>query len=100
MQGKEAVKKIRTVFHGFDFSLWSKVRKPRYYGVQLTPAAKALISPKKDNRAKANRYTWRCGNALRDRLQTTKKALGILTDQEAITVAVLEWVERQEQGDA
>lgn len=45
MQGKEAVKKIRTVFHGFDFSLWSKVRKPRYYGVQLTPAAKALISP-------------------------------------------------------
>lgn len=102
MLGKEAVKAIRGKYPGFDHSLWSKAMRPDYYGVKLVAGAAALVTdtaPRKaDKRSKANKYTWRAGNALKSRLQTAKKAKGILTDQEAITIAVLEWVERSENN--
>lgn len=103
MLGKEAVKAIKDQYPGFDHSLWSKTLRPDHYGVQLVPGAAALVKAPvthtRDKRSKANKYTWRAGNALKQRLQTAKKARGILTDQEAITIAVLEWIERSEAND-
>ncbi len=107
MYGKEIVKAIKVEFPGFDHSLYSKVLRSDHYGVRLMPRAEAIrdelaAAPqprKQERRSKANKYTWRAGNALKTRLQTAKKAKGILTDQEAITIAVLEWIERCEHAE-
>ena len=107
MQGKEIVRAVRVEFPGFDHALYSKALRPERYGIRLIDRAQAIADAlngqavqkprKRDRRSKANKYTWRAGNALKQRLQTAKKARGILTDQEAITLAVLAWVEGSER---
>jgi hypothetical protein len=67
----------------------------------MVPAAKhieekTLGSRKKRSRRKGKTYSWRCGKELEQRLQTAKKALGVLTNQELITIAVMKLIEELE----
>ena len=92
---------VKEVFPGFDQPLYSKAKRPSIYGIQLVPAAKlieekTLGSRRKRSKRKGKTYSWRCGKELEQRLQTAKKALGILTNQELITIAVMKLLEGME----
>lgn len=89
---------IRDVYPGFDQSLLSKTKYPDVYGIELVSGAedirrKALGLRKKIHRRKAKTHSWRCGKELESRLQTLKKALGVLTVQELITIAIMKLME-------
>jgi len=89
---------VREEFPGFDASLWSKVQYPDTYGVKLVPKAKliadkALKRRKRRDKRKGHTLSWRAGDELLERLQTARKALGVLTYQEVITIAVMRLIE-------
>lgn len=93
---------VKEVFPGFDRSLWSKVQRPDTYGVQLVARAKLIADKAQKKRRRRDKHkglshTWRCGKELEQRLQTAREALGIITMQELITVAVMKFLEGMEE---
>ena len=92
---------VKEQYPGFDHSLWSKCQRPAKYGIGLCAGAKlladeALGKRRKRDRRKGHTLSWRSGEALLERLQTVKKALGIVTFQEVITVAIIKLCEEVE----
>ena len=89
---------VKEFFPGFDYPLYSKTKRPSIYGIRLTAKAqaiadKALKQRKKRDGHKGHTVSWRAGEALLARLQTAKRELGIITNQEVITVAVMKLLE-------
>lgn len=92
---------VKEFYPGFDHSLWSKVQRPSKYGVGLVTGAKkladdALGKRRRRDKRKGHTLSWRSGEELLGRLQTARDALGILTFQEVITVAVIKLCEEVE----
>ena len=92
---------VREEYPGFDWTLWSKVQHPDTYGIKLVAKAKlladkALHKRKRRDKRKGHTLSWRAGDELLGRLQTLKTALGILTNQELITIAVMRFLEDME----
>ena len=95
------VEAVREAYPGFDRSLWSKVQRPDVYGIRLTTGAKLIADKaqkkrRRRDKRKGHTLSWRAGDELLQRLQTAKTALGILTNQELITIAVMKLLEGME----
>ena len=92
---------VKEEFPGFDWTLWSKTQYPDRYGIKLVAKAKAIADKalhkrrRRDKRA-GHTLSWRAGDELLSKLQQAKKALGILTNQELITIAVMKLLEEVE----
>ena len=92
---------VKEEFPGFDWTLWSKTQYPDRYGIKLVAKAKAIADKalhkrrRRDKRA-GHTLSWRAGDELLGKLQQAKKALGILTNQELITIAVMKLIEEVE----
>ena len=96
----EAVAIGRAIAPSFDKSLLSKCLNPGKYGVQPVDGIASKIfseSRRSDFRVLCNKYTVRCDDALKSRLQLAKRAYGEnCTNQEFIMTAILHECERIE----
>lgn len=97
----EAVRIGRSIAPSFDKYLLSKCLNPAKYGVVPVEGIASKIlseSRRSDFRVLNNKYTVRCDDALKSRLQQAKKAYGAnCTNQEFIMSAILHECERIEQ---
>ena len=94
MTRKEAVAEGKKIARRFDFPLLSKCLKPDVYGIKPIEEIETVIfaseSRRNENRRLPIRITWRCTEALKQRLQIVKTAYGdSCSFQEFITTAVL-----------
>lgn len=95
---------VKEFYPGFDRQLWSKVQRPSKYGIGLVTGAKkiadeALGKRRRRDKRRGHTLSWRAGKELLHRLQTAKQALGILTFQETITIAVTRLCEEVEKNE-
>ena len=94
MTRKEAVESGKAVARRFDFPLLSKCLKPDVYGIKPIAEIESIIfaseSRRIERRSLPIRITWRCTEALKQRLQIVKNAYGeSCSYQEFITTAVI-----------
>lgn len=100
LMGKDAVALIKTVYPGFDHSLYSKSKRPDIYGIHLVAGARKMLDElrprKKAKRSKADRWSFRVTKTTHSRLQTAMQKRGIKSKQTFIEAIVLKWLEENE----
>lgn len=106
LPNKELVERVRQAFpdkyKGFGIEEASKGKHTAYTGLEYCDDIKALTLPSDSHRIEFRslpcKFTWRCTEALKVRLQIAKKAFGEdCTAQEFINTAVLNEIERIEK---
>ena len=91
-------------FNGFDRTSVSKGRYPDYSGLIYHPDVQRAIRGRLPAERRRKRFgelvdtlSWRVTKDRRTRLQTAKERLGLGSLQEALDIAVEEWLERVER---
>lgn len=101
MTRKEIIAAIKAVYPGFTAPDYAKAHNPDYYGIMLTPGARAiergaLFALKRKRTETRNKLTWRADRVLFERVQRAKQQTGIATTQELLTVAIIRYLDEVE----